>query len=267
MFVGLTSFAQAALEVHDNVAFPIVGLVAGLAIGLTGMGGGVLLTPIMVLLMGVPANAAVSNDLIISLVIKPIGAATHHKAGNVRRDIVKWLVIGSVPAAFAGALLMNLVLDDDADALETLIGVTLLTASVMMIVRMVRRPDGIVEEPPVRPLLTLCVGLVGGILVGLTSVGSGSLMLVLLTWVYPHLSGRTLVGTDLAQAIPLVGSAALGHLLFGDVRLEILIPVILGAAPGVWLGSRWSTRLPDKALRPILIVLVTLSGLKLTGIV
>lgn len=262
MSAGLLSFAHLALDVHDNVAFPIVGLVAGLAIGLTGMGGGVLLTPIMVLLMGVPANAAVSNDLIISLVIKPIGAATHHKAGNVRRDIVRWLVIGSVPSAFIGAVVMNLVLDDDG-ALKTLIGITLLIASAMMVLRMVKRPDGIVEEPPVRPVLTLLVGITGGVLVGLTSVGSGSLMLVLLTWVYPHLSGRTLVGTDLAQAIPLVGSAALGHILFGEVRLEILIPVILGAAPGVWLGSRWSTRMPDKALRPILIVLVTLSSLKL----
>lgn len=265
MTASLLSVAQLALDIPDNVAFPVVGLVAGLAIGLTGMGGGVLLTPIMVLLMGVPANAAVSNDLIISLVIKPIGAATHHKAGNVRRDIVKWLVIGSVPSAFAGAVLMNLVLDDD-EALKTLIGVTLLVASAMMVVRMWKRPDGVVEEPAVRPLPTLLVGVTGGILVGLTSVGSGSLMLVLLTWVYPHLSGRSLVGTDLAQAIPLVGSAALGHLLFGDVRLEILIPVILGAAPGVWLGSRWSSRMPDKALRPILIVLITLSSLKLLDI-
>lgn len=265
MTSGSLSFVQLGLSIPDNVAFPIVGLVAGLAIGLTGMGGGVLLTPIMVLLMGVPANAAVTNDLIISLVIKPIGAATHHKAGNVRRDIVKWLVIGSVPSAFAGAVVMNLVLDDDS-ALRTLIGVTLLVAVAMMIVRMLRKPDGIVDEPPVRPVLTLLVGITGGVLVGLTSVGSGSLMLVLLTWVYPHLSGRALVGTDLAQAIPLVGAAALGHLLFGDVRIEILIPVIAGAAPGVWLGSRWSTRMPDKALRPILIVLVGLSALKLLGI-
>lgn len=99
--------SQLAAQVPDLVAFPLVGLLAGLAIGLTGMGGGVLLTPIMVLFLGVPPNVAVSNDLLISLAVKPVGALTHSRAGTVRSDMVLRLAVGSVPAAFLGALLVN----------------------------------------------------------------------------------------------------------------------------------------------------------------
>ena len=112
---------------------------------------------------------------------------------------------------------------------------------------------------------TVAIGVVGGLLVGMTSVGSGSLMLVLLSALYPTLASRTLVGTDLAQAIPLVAAAALGHLLFGDIRLSIVAPVLVGAFPGVWLGSRWSVRMPEVALRPTLLVLVGASGLRMVG--
>ena len=110
------------------------------------------------------------------------------------------------------------------------------------------------------------VGVLGGLLVGITSVGSGSLMLVMLTWLYPRMSGRELVGTDLAQAIPLVAAAVVGHLLFGDVRMSIVLPVVLGAIPGVIVGSRFSSRMPDGVLRPVLAVLVGASGLKLGGL-
>lgn len=157
-----------------------------------------------------------SNDLLISLAVKPVGVFAHGKAGTVRRDIVWRLACGSVPAAFVGALLL--------------------------------------------------IGIVGGLLVGMTSVGSGSLMLVLLSLLYPTLSSRSLVGTDLAQAIPLVASAVAGHLLFGDIRLSIVLPVLLGALPGVWLGSHWSVKMPDHALRPMLMLLVGASGLRLVGV-
>ena len=246
--------------------FPVVGLFAGLAIGLTGMGGGVVLTPILVLLLGVPANAAVSNDLVVSMLVKPIGAATHGRAGTVRGDIVARLAIGSVPAAFLGAFLVNRLFDDRADVLEYLIGGTLLLAAAMMLIRLLTQRDTDGGHSPLRAGPTLAVGVLGGLLVGMTSVGSGSLMLVLLTWIYPRMSGRQLVGTDLAQAIPLVASAALGHLLFGDVRLGIVLPLLVGAVPGVWLGSQASTRMPDSALRPTLLLLVGASGLRLVGV-
>jgi uncharacterized membrane protein YfcA len=255
--------AALAFDLSDNAAYVVAGLLAGLAIGLTGMGGGVVLTPIMVVGLGVPANVAVGNDLLVSLIVKPIGARVHGKAGTVRRDIVRYLVIGSVPAAFAGAMIVGLWLET-GDTLEVIIGAALLVSAGMMIVRMLVRTNGF-GHSPVRPLPTIAVGLVGGMLVGITSVGSGSLMLVLLTWVYPHLASRELVGTDLLQAIPLVASATIGHLIFGDIRFSIVLPVLLGAAPGVWVGSRASTRMPNWVLRPILVVLVGVSGLRLVG--
>ncbi len=245
--------------------YALAGLLAGLAIGLTGMGGGVILTPIMVLALGVPAKVAVGNDLLVSLLVKPIGAAAHGKAGTVRTDIVRWLVIGSVPAAFTGAAIVNLWMGGEGDTLEYVIGATLIVSAAMMVVRMIVHPSGD-GSSPLQAWPTLAVGVVGGLLVGITSVGSGSLMLVLLTWIYPHLSGRQLVGTDLVQAVPLVAAATVGHLVFGDVRMSIVLPVLLGAAPGVWAGSRLSTRMPNKALRPVLTVLVGASGLRLLGV-
>lgn len=247
-------------------SFMLAGLLAGVAIGLTGMGGGVVLTPIMVVALGVPARVAVGNDLLVSLLVKPIGARVHGKVGTIRRDIVGRLVIGSVPAAFLGAMAVNLWLGH-GETLEYVIGVTLLVSAAMMVVRMVVRPRGGDGGSPLRSAPTIAVGIVGGLLVGVTSVGSGSLMLVLLTWVYPYLSSRELVGTDLLQAIPLVASATLGHLLFGDVRIGIVLPVLLGAAPGVWLGSQLSTRMPNHVLRPVLIALVGASGLRMLGFV
>lgn len=260
--------AAATLATADPGLLPssVAGLVAGLAIGLTGMGGGVILTPIMVLALGVPARVAVGNDLLVSLLVKPIGAAAHGRAGTVRRDIVRWLVVGSVPAAFAGAAAVNVWMSGDGSTLEYVIGGTLVVSAAMMALRMALHPDG-AGGSPVRPWLTLAVGVVGGVLVGMTSVGSGSLMLVLLTWVYPHLTGRELVGTDLVQAVPLVAAATLGHLVFGEIRMSIVLPVLLGAAPGVWAGSKLSTRMPNRALRPILTVLVGASGLHLLGVV
>lgn len=259
-------YASIAAGLPHVVAYPVVGVLAGLAIGLTGMGGGVLLTPIMVLFLGVPANIAVSNDLLISLAVKPVGVIAHGRAGTVRRDIVARLAVGSVPAAFLGAVLVNTWFTGNSARLKYLIGGALLVAAVMMVVRLLsprRTDDG---RPPLRAAPTIAIGALGGLLVGMTSVGSGSLMLVLLGALYPTLSSRNLVGTDLAQAIPLVASAVAGHLLFGDIRLSIVLPVLLGALPGVWVGSRWSARMPDRALRPMLLVLVGASGLRLVGV-
>ncbi len=258
--------ALLAVDLPHVLTFPFVGVLAGLAIGLTGMGGGVLLTPIMVLLLGVPANVAVSNDLLISLAVKPVGVLAHGRAGTVRRDIVKCLAIGSVPSAFVGAVLVNTWFDSESDRLRYLIGGTLLLAAAMMVVRLLTRRRHTDGRPAVKAPPTVAIGVAGGLLVGMTSVGSGSLMLVLLTWLYPTLSGKVLVGTDLAQAIPLVASAVVGHLLFGDIRLSIVLPVLVGALPGVWFGSRWSVRMPDRALRPMLMVLVGASGLRLVGV-
>lgn len=264
------------LALSTAVSYPAVGVLAGMVIGLTGMGGGVLLTPVMVLVLKVPANVAVANDLLISLIVKPFGTFAHHRAGTVRRDIVRRLVLGSVPAAFLGAVVVNIWLDGDTETIKLMIGITLSLAAAAMVARILvpHAPpsvdgvdDGTKPTAGWLPAATVAVGALGGLLVGITSVGSGSLMLVLLTWLYPRLTGRELVGTDLTQAIPLVASAVVGHLLFGDIRLSIVVPVVLGAIPGVLVGSRLSSRMPDGALRPVLAVLVGASGLRLAGVI
>jgi len=118
----------------------------------------------------------------------------------------------------------------------------------------------------VRPIPTLLIGLLGGLMVGLTSVGSGSLIIVLLLLLYPMVSAKSLVGTDLVQAIPLVGAAALGHILFGDFKLGLTAMLLVGAIPGVYIGARVSTKAPDAVIRPVLVLVLVVSALKLLGI-
>ncbi len=247
----------------------LIGLLTGVVIGATGMGGGALLTPLLVLGLGIHPSVAVSSDVVLSLAIKPIGATVHSASGTIRRDIVKWLALGSVPAAFVGAIVFHKFGLGDAATrpLQFLIGVALMIAAAGQLVRMFLRPRTSSVAAPVRPLVTVGIGVLGGALVGITSVGSGSLMLVLLSLAYPTLSTKELVGTDLAQAVPLVAAAALGHWLFGAPAFGLIGWLLVGAAPGVILGSRISTRTPDRFVRPVLGAVLASSGLKLVGLI
>src|SRR4051812_6145985 len=257
---------------HIDLLIAATGFAVGVVVGLTGMGGGALMTPLLVLLFKIQPLAAVSSDLVAAFVMKPVGASVHLRRGTVHLELVKWLVLGSVPAAFSGVLLLK-ALGDGAvvqNRIKLLLGAALLVAATSIIAkqrvaarRTVSTAPG--AAPVVRPVATALVGVVGGLVVGLSSVGSGSLMIVLLLVLYPQLSARELVGTDLVQAIPLVGSAALGHLLFGDFRLGVTASLLLGSLPGVYLGARISSRAPDALIRPILVFVLTLSGMKLLG--
>lgn len=248
------------------------GLLVGFVVGLTGMGGGALMTPMLVLLFKVDPLAAVSSDIVASMVMKPVGGSVHLRRGTVHTGIVRHLVIGSVPAAFAGVLLLSQ-LGEGADLdrrLKTLLGAALLVAAVAMTAKTLvqaGRPDDSTEvaEIAVRRLPTIAVGVLGGLIVGLTSVGSGSLMIVLLLVLYPRLHTSSLVGTDLVQAVPLVASAALGHLLFGDFRLALTASLLVGSLPGVYVGARLSSRAPSHAIRPVLAAVLVASALKLLG--
>ncbi|MCQ4207278.1 sulfite exporter TauE/SafE family protein [Streptomyces longispororuber] len=253
----------------------VAGALVGLAVGLTGMGGGALMTPIMVMFFGVNPTAAIGSDLATSLFMKPFGAAVHHRAGTIRWDIVRWLLPTALPAAFAGALLLQAL--GDGAALQTrvkyVIGGALLLAVAGMLARMWldrRRGLGAAAaedaEVRVRPVATLLIGLVGGLVVGMTSVGSGSLIIVMLMLAHPRLRANHLVGTDLVQAVPLVGAAALGHFLVGDVSLGLTGTLLVGAIPGVLAGAVLSTRVSGPALRWALVVLLTGSGLAMWGV-
>ncbi|MFJ8824719.1 sulfite exporter TauE/SafE family protein [Streptomyces sp. NPDC102467] len=253
----------------------VAGALVGLAVGLTGMGGGALMTPIMVMFFGVNPTAAIGSDLATSLFMKPFGAAVHQKAGTIRWDIVRWLLPTAMPAAFAGALLLQAF--GDGEELQTrvkyVIGGALLLAVTGMIARMWldRRRGlgpGAAEDADVRvrPVATLLIGLVGGLVVGMTSVGSGSLIIVMLMLAHPRLKANHLVGTDLVQAVPLVGAAALGHFLVGDVSLGLAGTLLIGAIPGVVCGAVLSTRVSGPALRWALVVLLSGSGLAMWGV-
>jgi uncharacterized membrane protein YfcA len=252
----------------------VAGFAVGSIVGMTGMGGGALMTPVLVLLFGVPPSVAVGSDLAASLVMKPLGAAVHLKRGTVHRPLVRNLVIGSVPAAFAGAATITHVGSaHDIDVLmKTLLGATLLVAAGAALLKEALKgrhtglPPGASQVPfSVKPVHTIVVGVIGGFIVGLTSVGSGSLVIVMLMLLYPRLSGSRLVGTDLVQAIPLVAAAALGHALFGQVKLSLTASLLVGSLPGVYLGALVSSRAPDRIIRPTIVVVLVASALKLLG--
>ena len=247
----------------------LAGLGVGIVVGLTGMGGGALMTPILVLFFGVPPLAAVSSDLAASAVMKPFGGWVHARRGTVNWALVRWLCLGSVPAAFAGVLLMRALGDGESvqDVVRVALGVALLLAVAGLLLKAYNsRKAGASDGTPqvtVRPVPTLLLGAVGGLVVGMTSVGSGSLIIVILLALYPMLRPNDLVGTDLIQAIPLVAAAALGHAIFGDLQLDLAAAVLVGSVPGVLIGARLSSRAPAGVVRAALVIVLIASALKL----
>jgi len=250
----------------------LAGAFVGFVVGLTGMGGGALMTPILVLLFGIEPLTAVSSDIVASMIMKPIGGGVHWKRGTVHKGLVKWLVLGSVPSAFLGVLLLKHLGSGAAlqSNIKNFLGVALLIVSTGLVIKPLlaarKKPGESLLPLVVKPLPTLIIGILGGVVVGLTSVGSGSLMIILLLMLYPRLKLSELVGTDLVQAVPLVTSAALGHFLFGDFKMSLTASILIGSIPGVFVGARFSSRAPDTVIRPSLIVVLVVSGLKLVGV-
>jgi uncharacterized membrane protein YfcA len=259
------------LPVFDPLVI-VSGAFVGFVVGLTGMGGGALMTPILVLLFGVEPLTAVSSDIVASMVMKPIGGAVHWKRRTVQKPLVKWLMIGSIPSAFIGVLLLRKLGSGVAlqGHIKLSLGIALLVVATGLVVRPLlsarRRPGDSMLPFVVKPIPTLLIGILGGIIVGITSVGSGSLIIIMLLMLYPRMKLSELVGTDLVQAVPLVTSAAIGHLLFGSFKLGLTASILIGSIPGVFVGARFSSRAPDYLIRPALIVVLLLSGMKLVGI-
>jgi uncharacterized membrane protein YfcA len=256
--------------VHIDVYLVMGSAVVGFLVGLTGMGGGALMTPMLVLLFGVTPSAAIASDLMAALFMKPAGVAIHWRRKTVNTAVVRYLCYGSVPSAFLGTYVMHL-LGQSAVAehrLEILLGSALVIGSVAIFYRsaFVEAPATGDDHARVRPLPTVLIGIVGGFMVGLTSVGAGSLILVLLVMVYPTLSNKQLVGTDLAQSLPLTFSATLGTLVFSHVDLGLTSSIIIGSVPAVIVGSLLSSRSNGYLLRRVITAVVLLSGLKYVGV-
>jgi hypothetical protein len=248
--------------------------VIGLLVGMTGAGGGALMTPMLILLFAVKPSTAISSDLVAAVVMRPFGAAVHLRARTVNLRLVGWMVLGSVPCAFLGAYILHLLGNAKSAQhnIEMLLGWALLVGAAAMVLRFVldrrasQHRSGVVHEIAVSPLRTVAIGMIGGLIVGMTSVGSGSLMIVLLLFLYPTIGAKQLVGTDLTQAVPLTLAAALGALAFGHVEFSVTGSLILGSVPAVIVGSLLSSSVPDRYIRPAIAFVIFASGLKYVGL-
>jgi uncharacterized protein len=256
----------------DALSVLIVSFGVGIVVGLTGMGGGALMTPALIFL-GINPTAAVANDLVAAAVNKSVGAGVHWKHGSPNLKLALYLIIGSVPCALAGGFIVQYIGGDDAETfLTNAIGVALLFAAASYTLRMYLQLRIIASgrktstEIAVRPLPTLLVGATGGLLVGITSVGSGSLIMVALLLLYPTLSAVKLVGTDLVQAVPLVLAAAIGHVATSGVDVAVLVPLIIGGTPGTFLGARAAAWVAQSVIRRGIVIVLTLTGLKMLGV-
>jgi uncharacterized membrane protein YfcA len=188
--------------------------------------------------------------------------------------LVHWLMIGSVPSAFLGAYVLDDVIGTDhQDSVKRILGWVLIVAAGAILAKLLlqaRRKEApitaMMDPALVRPLPTLVIGALGGLIVGMTSVGSGSLIIVALMLIYPKLSSKEMVGTDLIQAIPLVGAAAIGHYVFGKLDISIISSVLLGAIPAVMVGAHFSSKGADHYIRPVLVAVLAISALGLLGV-
>jgi uncharacterized protein len=249
----------------------ILGFVVGLLVGLTGMGGGALMTPALILFGLAPPAIAVGTDLVWGTLTKAVGALVHIRQKTVDLTIVRRLAIGSLPGALAGLALLARLHDRGRDAMDSvlvhMLAVALICVSVSLFARTLRRPRAPAEDQPHHQWgpawLTSLVGAAIGFLVSLTSVGSGSLIVAALVVLYPSTPMRRIVGSDIVHALILVGISALGHLGFGNINFPLLGALLVGSLPGVWIGGRMSVVFPERILQPILATALFFLGFKL----
>ena len=255
------------------IEFSLAGLLVGFVVGATGVGGGALMTPILILGFGVPAAVAVGTDLLFASMTKSVGVVFHGKHGTVDWQIVKRMALGSVPASIATTLvLMHVGLGEGAQRvmLITLALAIITTATLSVfkgaLLRVVQRGDGWQRQlVQIRPAMTTLVGTLIGVLVTLSSVGAGVIGAVALLMLYPRIAAIRVVGTDLAHAVLLTAVAGLGHWSLGTIDFAMLGWLLLGSIPGIYFGTRVGLRLPDKLLRPALAGLLVAIGLSLLG--
>ena len=258
----------------DFASIIVAGFVVGIVVGLTGMGGGALMTPALIFLGVGNASAVVTADLTAAAVSRSAGAVTHARQGSPNLTLALWLIVGSVPAALLGPWLIHGLAGGDPESLNRIlmrcIGVALLFAAATYALRLYInlrrvRGDRAVDDPDpvIRPLVTLGVGALGGLLVGVTSVGAGSVIMIALLMLYPGLPPVRLVGTDLVQAVPLVLAAAGSNIVINGLDWHILVPLVIGSTPGTVLGARLAPKVPQSFIRRGIVVVLTMSGVAL----
>ena len=254
-------------------AHGLSGLLVGLLVGLTGVGGGSLMAPILILLLGVSPTTAVGTDLWFAAITKSVGSAIHHSLGQPDWQVVKRLAYGSIPASIVTTLALSQM---DMDPIKRGLIVNMLGALLIVtafatlgwgrIQRFVLRFDSSLAAAYAKrqPAMTVVAGAVLGVLVTLTSIGAGALGAAMLIALYPlRMSAKRLVGTDIVHAVPLTVVAGLGHLWMGNVDLQLLGSLLVGSVPGIIIGSLLATQLSGNWIRPVLSVVLAASGVKM----
>lgn len=247
----------------DGVWFIVAGAAVGFCVGLTGVGGGSLMTPLLTM-MGVPLHTAIGTDLLYAAISKSGGAIVHHQKRNIRWKVALWLAVGSVPAALLTVIALK-TLFPDAKAYKHILTVALgfmlmLTALALIFKgRLQKLHDANPMQNKFRQLVdshtipfTVLMGVVLGVLVTLSSVGAGAFGVMILLSLYPRLTTIQIIGTDVTHAVMLTLVAGLGHLSMGNVDFDLLWHLLLGSLPAIWIGTHLSSRMPENVIRPIL---------------
>jgi uncharacterized membrane protein YfcA len=251
----------------------VAGLLIGILVGMTGMGGGSLMTPILIFLFNFDPTVAIGTDILHGAVFKSFGAVRHRSLGTVRARLGCWMLLGSAPMSLVGvsiATYLTRTYGDSVDSVQgKVLGVTLIVGALGFVAKAVIRPGGaragLVRLTRRDRIVAVAIGAVGGFVVGLTSVGSGTLFGLAMLLAFP-LAARFIVGTDIFHAAALLWVAGFGHLVAGNVDLGAIGWLLVGSIPGVLIGSQVSVRLPERALRLAIAVALALSGFKLLDV-
>jgi uncharacterized membrane protein YfcA len=248
--------------------FSLAGLLVGILVGMTGMGGGSLMTPILILLFGFNAKVAVGTDILHGAVFKSFGAVRHRQLGTVHARLACWMLVGSVPLSLVGVQVANSIGNHSMSTLQKLVGGALIVGGLGFLGRTFVRSQGRDSPFLLRPrdrVLAVLIGATGGFVVGLTSVGSGTFFGLAMLFAYP-LTAQKMVGTDMFHAAVLLWAAGVSHLIHGDVDTHAMMWLLVGSIPGVLIGSHLSVRVPDRELRVAFGLILLLSGLKLVNV-
>jgi len=257
------------------LAYIAAGAAVGIAVGITGVGGGSLMTPLL-LMFGFPPNIAIGTDLLYAAITKSSGIYSHHKSGNIDWTILKRMALGSIPAALVTSIILKL-LFTDANAythiLTFSLGIMLVLTSVVLFFRRKVTQESLQEERKNAKgfiawadrhpsAITTFMGIVIGVFVTLSSVGAGAIGAAVLLFLYPYLVSQKIVGTDIAHAVPLTFIAGMAHLWLGNVDFLLLGCLLIGSLPAIHVGTAISNRLPSHVLQPILASILMVLGLK-----
>lgn len=247
----------------------VAGFVVGFLVGLTGVGGGSLMTPILLLFFHIKPAVAVGTDLLFASITKSVGIFAHGKLGNIDWRMVRLLAYGSIPASIATILFLRSINVESSSAIATIkfwLGVALIITSVAVLLRgklMELVSKGLWISAKYVPALTVILGLILGALVTLTSVGAGALGVTALILLYPREKITTIVGSDIAHAVPLTLVAGLGHATLGTINYPLLGTLLIGSIPGIYLGSHFSAKIAEHWVRIALALILIFVGFKL----